>query len=90
MAVSSQTANDLMTVFSGTITAGFSSLAGPVNGIFGLMIGLVVALTGLQWAVSSNRDVLAGAFSKILVIKSIIPPVTSHYNASFKYDGATM
>ena len=32
------------------------------------MIGLVVALTGLQWAVSSNRDVLAGAFSKILVI----------------------
>jgi type IV secretion system protein TrbL len=68
MAVSSQTANDLMTVFSGTITAGFSSLAGPVNGIFGLMIGLVVALTGLQWAVSSNRDVLAGAFSKILVI----------------------
>lgn len=68
MAVSSQTANDLMTVFSGTITAGFSSLAGPVNGIFGLMIGLVVALTGLQWAVSSNRDVLAGAFSKILAI----------------------
>jgi len=68
MAVSSQTANDLMTVFSGTITAGFSSLTGPVNGIFGLMIGLVVALTGLQWAVSSNRDVLAGAFSKILVI----------------------
>jgi type IV secretion system protein TrbL len=68
MAVSSQTANDLMTVFSGTITAGFSSLAGPVNGIFGLMIGLVVALTGLQWAVSSNRDVLAGAFSKILLI----------------------
>ena len=68
MAVSSQTANDLMTVFSGTITAGFSSLAGPVNGIFGLMIGLVVALTGLQWAISSNRDVLAGAFSKILVI----------------------
>jgi type IV secretion system protein TrbL len=68
MAVSSQTANDLMTVFSGTISAGFSSLAGPVNGIFGLMIGLVVALTGLQWAVSSNRDVLAGAFSKILVI----------------------
>jgi type IV secretion system protein TrbL len=68
MAVSSQTANDLMTVFSGTISTGFSSLAGPVNGIFGLMIGLVVALTGLQWAVSSNRDVLAGAFSKILVI----------------------
>lgn len=68
MAVSSQTANDLMTVFSGTITAGFSSLAGPVNGIFGLMIGLVVALTGLQWAISSNRDVLAGAFSKILMI----------------------
>jgi type IV secretion system protein TrbL len=57
-----------MTVFSGTISAGFSSLAGPVNGIFGLMIALVVALTGIQWAVSSNRDVLAGAFSKILVI----------------------
>jgi type IV secretion system protein TrbI len=68
MAVSSQTANDLMSVFSNTVTAGFASLAGPVNGIFGLMIGLVVALTGIQWAVSANRDALAGAFSKILLI----------------------
>jgi type IV secretion system protein TrbL len=41
---------------------------GPVNGIFGLMIALVVAMTGIQWAVSSNRDALAGAFSKILLI----------------------
>ena len=68
MAVSSETANDLMTVFSNTVTAGFASLAGPVNGIFGLMIALVVALTGIQWAVSANRDALAGAFSKILLI----------------------
>ena len=68
MPVSSQTANDLMTVFSNTVTAGFASLAGPVNGIFGLMIALVVALTGIQWAVSANRDALAGAFSKILLI----------------------
>jgi type IV secretion system protein TrbL len=68
MAASSQTANDLMTVFSDTVTAGFASLAGPVNGIFGLMIALVVALTGIQWAVSANRDALAGAFSKILLI----------------------
>ena len=41
MAVSSDTTNDLMAVFSDTITAGFSSLIGPVNGIFGLMIALV-------------------------------------------------
>jgi type IV secretion system protein TrbL len=68
MAVSSETANDLMSVFSNTVTAGFASLSGPVNGIFGLMIALVVALTGIQWAVSSNRDALAGAFSKILLI----------------------
>lgn len=68
MAASSQTANDLMTVFSDTVTAGFASLTGPVNGIFGLMIALVVALTGIQWAVSANRDALAGAFSKILLI----------------------
>jgi type IV secretion system protein TrbL len=68
MAVSSETANDLMSVFSNTITAGFAALAGPVNGIFGLMIALVVALTGIQWAVSSNRDALASAFSKILLI----------------------
>jgi type IV secretion system protein TrbL len=68
MAVTSETTNDLMTVFSDTISAGFASLAGPVNGIFGLMIALVVAMTGIQWVVSSNRDALAGAFSKILLI----------------------
>jgi len=68
VAVSSETTNDLMAVFSNTVTSGFAALAGPVNGIFGLMIALVVALTGIQWAVSSNRDALAGAFSKILLI----------------------
>lgn len=68
MAVSSETANDLMSVFSNTVTAGFASLVGPVNSIFGLMIALVVALTGIQWAVSANRDALAGAFSRILLI----------------------
>jgi type IV secretion system protein TrbL len=68
LAVSSETTNDLMAVFSNTITSGFAALSGPVNGIFGLMIALVVALTGIQWAVSSNRDALAGAFSKILLI----------------------
>jgi type IV secretion system protein TrbL len=68
MAVSSETTNDLMMVFSNTVTAGFANLVGPVNGIFGLMIALVVAMTGIQWAVSSNRDALAGAFSKILLI----------------------
>jgi type IV secretion system protein TrbL len=68
MAVTSETTNDLMTVFSNTVTAGFGNLVGPVNGIFGLMIALVVAMTGIQWAVSSNRDALAGAFSKILLI----------------------
>jgi type IV secretion system protein TrbL len=68
MPVTSDTTNDLMTVFSDTISAGFAGLVGPVNGIFGLMIALVVAMTGIQWAVSSNRDALAGAFSKILLI----------------------
>jgi type IV secretion system protein TrbL len=68
VAVSSETTNDLMAVFSNTVTSGFAALAGPVNGIFGLIIALVVALTGIQWAISSNRDALAGAFSKILLI----------------------
>jgi type IV secretion system protein TrbL len=68
MPVTSETTNDLMSVFSNTVTSGFSALTGPVNGIFGLMIALVVAMTGIQWAISSNRDALAGAFSKILLI----------------------
>ena len=68
MPVSSETTNDLMAVFSNTVTAGFAALSGPVNGIFGLMIALVVAMTGIQWAISSNRDALVGAFSKILLI----------------------
>jgi type IV secretion system protein TrbL len=68
MPVSSETTNDLMSVFSNTVTAGFAALTGPVNSIFGLMIALVVAMTGIQWAISSNRDALAGAFSKILLI----------------------
>ena len=68
MPISSETTNDLMSVFSNTVTSGFSALVGPVNGIFGLMIALVVAMTGIQWAISSNRDALSNAFSKILLI----------------------
>jgi len=68
MAVSTQTANDLMTVFSNTVSAGFDALGGAVNGVFGLMIALVVALTGIQWALSSNREVLASGFGKVLLI----------------------
>jgi len=68
MAASPQTANDLMTVFSNTVSAGFDALSGAVNGVFGLMIALVVALTGIQWALSSNREVLASGFSKVLLI----------------------
>ena len=40
----------------------------PANGVFGLMIALVVALTGVQWALSSNREVLAAGFGKVLLI----------------------
>lgn len=68
MAASPQTANDLMTVFSNTVSAGFDALSGAVNGVFGLMIALVVALTGIQWALSSNREVLAAGFGKVLLI----------------------
>lgn len=68
MTASSQTSNDLMMVFSNTISSGFAALNGPVSSIFGLMIALVVALTGLGWAISPNRDLLSGAFSKILLI----------------------
>ncbi len=68
MAATPDTANDLMVVFSDTITAGFEALAGAVNGVFGLMIALVVALTGIQWALSSNRDILAAGFGKVLLI----------------------
>ncbi|MEN5168707.1 P-type conjugative transfer protein TrbL [Brevundimonas pondensis] len=63
-----ETPNELMAVFSNTVSGGFSALQGPVNGVFGLMIALVVALTGIQWALSSNREVLASGFGKILLI----------------------
>ena len=63
-----KTPNELMAVFSNTVSAGFSALQGPVNGVFGLMIALVVALTGIQWALSPNREVLASGFGKILLI----------------------
>ena len=68
IAVGVETPNELMAVFSNTISAGFSALQGPVNGIFGLMIVLVVALTGIQWALSSNREVLASGFGKVVLI----------------------
>ena len=68
MAASPQTANDLMTVFSNTVSAGFDALTGAVSGVFGLLIALVVAMTGIQWALSSNREVLASGFAKVLLI----------------------
>jgi len=67
-APSMETPNDLMVVFSTTVSAGFEALAGPVNTVFGLLIALVVALTGLQWALSPNREVLASGFGKVLLI----------------------
>lgn len=63
-----ETPNALMVVFSNTVTAGFDALSGPVNTVFGLMITLVVALTGIQWALSPNREVLASGFGKVLLI----------------------
>jgi type IV secretion system protein TrbL len=57
-----------MVVFSTTISTGFDALTSAVNGVFGLMIALVVALTGLQWALSPNREMLASAFGKVLLI----------------------
>ncbi|MFJ6024249.1 P-type conjugative transfer protein TrbL [Brevundimonas sp. NPDC092305] len=68
MTVGVETPNELMVVFSDTVSAGFDALQGPVNGVFGLMIALVVALTGIQWALSTNREVLASGFMKILLI----------------------
>lgn len=63
-----ETPNELMVVFSDTVTAGFDALSGSVNGVFGLLIALVVALTGIQWALSPNREVLASGFGKVLLI----------------------
>jgi type IV secretion system protein TrbL len=63
-----ETPNELMVVFSNTVSAGFDALQGAVNGVFGLLIVLVVAVTGIQWALSSNREVLAAGFGKILLI----------------------
>lgn len=63
-----ETPNALMVVFSDTVTAGFDALSGSVNGVFGLLIALVVALTGIQWALSPNREVLASGFGKVLLI----------------------
>ena len=65
---SMDTPNELMVVFSNTVSAGFDALSGAVNGIFGLLIVLVVALTGVQWALSSNREILAAGFGKVLLI----------------------
>lgn len=66
--VGAQTPNELMVVFSNTVSAGFDALSGAVNGVFGLMIVLVVALTGVQWALSANREILAAGFGKVLLI----------------------
>lgn len=63
-----ETPNELMVVFSNTVTAGFDALSGSVNGVFGLLIVLVIAMTGIQWALSSNREVLATGFGKVLLI----------------------
>lgn len=63
-----ETPNELMVVFSDTVTAGFAALESSVNGVFGLLIILVVALTGIQWALSPNREILAAAFGKVLLI----------------------
>jgi len=68
MAANADTANDLMIAFSNTVSAGFDALSGAVDGVFALMIALVVALTGIQWALSPNREVLAAAFGKVLLI----------------------
>jgi len=68
MAVGLETPNELMVVFSNTVSAGFDALQGSVNGVFGLLIALVVALTGIQWALSPNREVLASGFGKVLLI----------------------
>ena len=68
MSVGVETPNELMVVFSNTISAGFDALQGSVNGVFGLLIALVVALTGIQWALSPNREVLASGFGKVLLI----------------------
>lgn len=68
MPVDSGVSNDLMSVFSNTVTAGFANVADAVNGLFGIMIVLTVALTGIYWALSDNRASLAAGFSKILLI----------------------
>jgi type IV secretion system protein TrbL len=68
MSVGPETPNELMVVFSDTVSAGFDALQGSVNGVFGLLIALVVALTGIQWALSPNREVLASGFGKVLLI----------------------
>ena len=70
MTVGVETPNELMVVFSNTISAGFDALQGSVNGVFGLLIALVVALTGIQWAMSPNREVLASGFGKVLLISA--------------------
>ncbi|WP_296172759.1 P-type conjugative transfer protein TrbL [uncultured Brevundimonas sp.] len=68
MAVGMETPNALMTVFSNTVTAGFAALEGSVNNVFGLLIVLVVALTGIQWALSPQREILAAGFGKVLLV----------------------
>ena len=68
MAVGMETPNELMAVFSNTVTAGFAALEGSVNNVFGMLIVLVVALTGIQWALSPQREILAAGFGKVLLV----------------------
>ena len=54
------------------MTAIFMGAGYLIGGQGGMLIALVVALTGIQWALSPNREVLASGFGKVLLIGNLI------------------
>ena len=88
MSVGVETPNELMVVFSNTISAGFDALQGAVNGVFGLMIVLVVGLTWLALDWKGERDEFRSAYWqadwRVRYTKQANPDYYSFMEAQFK------
>ena len=65
ISVGVETPNELMAVFSNTVSAGFSALQGPVNSVFGLLIALIACHFGLK--VRPNTESLSARTTSAVV-----------------------
>ena len=66
MPVDSGVSNDLMTVFSNTVSAGFANISGAVNGLFGIMIVLTVAHEAGSRVQVTERMLMMAAVNSVL------------------------